>query len=117
MSQNSSKLEEGFGVAVDLSAEYIIKIALVEFPFLNIPVINQLFTFMVKRILSKIKAEGQLLIGFKLIDNEVEVQKDEYNHALEELNKVLSGPHTEEQKHEAIKQTKDKLRNLVRFPK
>jgi len=88
---------------------YIIQIALIQFPFLNLPGLKQIFTYMLGRILDKIKTEGEIFIYFSLIDDNVNKQVKEYEEALERFKKG-------EINESNLDEVKNKLRDLIKFP-
>jgi hypothetical protein len=94
---------------VNLIKNYIIQIALIQFPFLNLPGIKQIFTYMLGRILDKIETEGKIFISFSLIDANVNKQVKEYEEALERFKKG-------EINESNLDEVKNKLRDLVKFP-
>ena len=106
------KIDHSLSLSIDLAKEYIVKIAIVEFPFLALPVINQMFTFIVDKVLSRVENEGQLLISFSEINNRNNAQKEEYEASL----KKLSEAKTQEEKNEALRVAKSRLRDLIKFP-
>jgi hypothetical protein len=109
--------QEVFSVLVETMGDYFVKLAILQFPFLGLPVVKQAFGFIVKKVFSKIQSEGELIIAFKFIDQEREQSRIQYDTAIEELKEVLaSQTTTQEQKDEALKVAKEKLRNLIRFP-
>jgi glycyl-tRNA synthetase beta subunit len=103
--------EKLLSLSIDLAKEYIVKIAVIEFPFLALPVVNQLFNFFVDRLLSRIEAEGILHLQFNAIDEENEKKLEEYNKALKNLEDAKS----EEEKNEALKEAKSRLGDLIKF--
>lgn len=115
-SKNSEFWQKKFSVGVDLMGEYLVKLAIVEFPPLGLPVVRQLFSFIVKRIISRAKDEGELMISFAFIDKEIGEKKELYNEAVTKLKEVLESDTTEEKKNEALEETKKRLRDLIRFP-
>ena len=94
---------------VNLIKNYIIQIALIQFPFLNLPGIKQIFTYMLGRILDKIETEGEIFISFSLIDDNVNKQVKEYEEALERFKKG-------EINESNLDEVKNKLRDLIKFP-
>lgn len=115
-SKNSEFWQKKFSVGVDLMGEYLVKLAIVEFPPLGLPVVRQLFSFIVKRIISRAKDEGELMISFAFIDKEIGEKKELYSEAVTKLKEVLESDTTEEKKNEALEETKKRLRDLIRFP-
>jgi hypothetical protein len=94
---------------VNLIKNYIVQIALIQFPFLNLPGIKQIFTYMLGRILDKIETEGEIFISFSLIDDNVNKQVKEYEEALERFKKG-------EINESNLDEVKNKLRDLIKFP-
>jgi hypothetical protein len=94
---------------VNLIKNYIVQIALIQFPFLNLPGIKQIFTYMLGRILDKIETEGSIFISFSLIDDNVNKQVKEYEEALERFKKG-------EINESNLDEVKNKLRDLIKFP-
>ena len=115
-SQSSKLAQETFSATVEVMGEYIIKIALVEFPWLNLPVVRQVFSFVLKRIISRVSAEGQLAISFSFTDREIAAKKEKYEEAVDTLKEAINSNATQEKKNEAIEETKKRLRDLIRFP-
>jgi hypothetical protein len=115
-SENSEFWQQKFSVGIDLMGEYLVKLAIIEFPFLSLPVLKQIFSFIVKRIISRTKDEGELMISFAFIDKEIGEKKEIYNEAVTKLKEVLESNTTEEKKDEALEETKKRLRDLIRFP-
>jgi translation initiation factor 2 beta subunit (eIF-2beta)/eIF-5 len=115
-SQTSKNWQEAFSTTTSLASEYAMEIAMTEFPFLRLPVIRQIFTFIINRIVSKIQNEGKLAISFNFTNNEISQQLSKYNEAIEKLKKAdeINNP---EMKEAIINDAKDTLRNLIRFPK
>jgi glycyl-tRNA synthetase beta subunit len=103
--------EKILSLSIDLAKEYIVKIAMLEFPFLALPVVNHVFSFFVDRILARIEAEGQLHLQFRAIDQENERKLEDYNEAI----KKLDNAQTEEEKNEALKEAKSRLGDLISF--
>lgn len=110
-----SNIPEQFDLMADIASDYIIKIAIIQFPFLALPFIKQVFTIVMKKVLNIAKNEGKIMITFKLIDLETEEEKNEYERAINNLRNL---PHDapKEVKDEAIKNAKDRLSRLIRFP-
>jgi hypothetical protein len=94
---------------VNLIKNYIVQIALIQFPFLNLPGLKQIFTYMLGRILDKIETEGEIFISFSLIDDNVNKQVKEYEEALERFKKG-------EINESNLDEVKNKLRDLIKFP-
>jgi len=113
----STIAQDVFSSAVEKISDYFITMAIVEFPFLALPVIKQMFSFIVKRVISKIQGEGKLFISFSFIDKEVEKQMEEYKRAITELRDIVESATiiSGERKNEALNKAKEKLRNLIRM--
>lgn len=115
-SKESTLAQEAFSVTLEVTGEYLLKIAFIEFPWLNIPVVKQIFSYVIKKMLSKIQSEGELMISFSFIDSETEVKRKKYEDSINQLKSVLSSDLTQEKKDEVIEETKKRLRDLIRFP-
>jgi|688.fasta_scaffold1874718_2 hypothetical protein len=115
-SKESQFWQETFSMTVDVTSEYLIKIAILQFPFLAIPVVKQIFSFIVKNVISKVESEGVLQISFTYIDIETNEKKDAYVVAVNNLKEILASDKTVEEKNEAIQETKKRLRTLIRMP-
>jgi hypothetical protein len=115
-SSQSKYWQQSFSVTVDLAGEYLVKLAIAEFPFLAFPIIKQTFSYLVKKIISKSQEEGQLMISFVFIDKEVAHKNTLYVEAVTKLKEVLESDIPEEKKNEALEETKKRLRDLIRFP-
>jgi hypothetical protein len=115
-SSQSKYWQQKFSVTVDLAGEYLVKLAIAEFPFLALPVVKQSFSYLVKKIISKSQEEGQLMISFVFIDKEVAHKNTLYVEAVTKLKEVLDSDIPEEKKNEALEETKKRLRDLIRFP-
>jgi hypothetical protein len=115
-SPTSTTSQETFSATVEVMGEYFIKLAIIEFPWLNIPVVKQVFSFVVKKVLAKIRSEGELVISFAFIDKETEGRRVLYEEAVDKLKQVLESSPTQEKKDEALEETKKRLRALIRFP-
>lgn len=114
MNENDSI--EKFSFAIDILGDYFIRLSVVQFPFLGLPLIYQLYSYVVKKIVTRIEKEGELKISFAFIDKEISVRKEEYNIAIDELKKVLTSDSSLETKNDALIKTKNTIRDLVRFP-
>ena len=115
-SKESKYWKQTFSMTVDLAGEYLVKLAIVEFPFLALPIVKQTFSYLVKKIISKSQEEGQLMISFVFIDREVAHKNSMYVEAVTKLKEVLESDIPEEKKNEALEETKKRLRDLIRFP-
>jgi hypothetical protein len=115
-SELSKYWQESFSFAVETASEYLVKLAIIEFPVLGIPIIKQIFTFIVMRIISRAKNEGELMISFAFIDKEVNHKKELYAEAVTKLKEVMKSEIDEEKKNEALEETRKRLRDLIRFP-
>ena len=113
ISQNAQK---SFSATIEVMGEYFIKIAIVEFPWIGLPVVKQLFGYVIKSILSKVQNEGELAISFAFIDREIDNKRELYQEAVTKLKEVLETDVPEEKKNEALEETKKRLRDLIRFP-
>ena len=107
--------KEYVSFTANILKEYILKISFIEFPFLNLPIIKQVYSFIITRIIAKLEIEGKLYIDFKKIDNEVSIQDNEYNQAIKNLKEVLNSNKTEEEKNEYLQEAKKRLRDLIRM--
>ena len=115
-SKESKYWQQTFSMTVDLAGEYLVKLAIVEFPFLALPVIKQTFSYLVKKIISKSQEEGQLMISFVFIDREAAHKNSMYVEAVTKLKEVLESDIPEGKKNDALEETKKRLRDLIRFP-
>jgi hypothetical protein len=115
-SKTSVIAQKSFSASIEMMSEYIIDITLIEFPWLNIPVVKQIFKFVIKRVLSRINQEGQLSISFSFTDAERADKRKKYEAAIEELKSVTESDASPEKKKEALQETKNKMRELIRFP-
>lgn len=113
---NENETIEKFSFAIDLLGDYFIRLSIVEFPFLGLPVIYQIYSYIVKKIVSRIEKEGELKISFAFIDRDVSIRKEEYNLAIEELKQVINSETSQEIKNEALNNAKNRIRDLIRFP-
>lgn len=116
LEDRTQKVDQVLDVVSDVTSEYIIKLSIVEFPFLGLPIIKQMYSYIIQKVVGKIKDEEQLFITFAIIDSDVQGRKKEYDTAVDNLKEVLQSPVSEERKNEALEETKKRLRNLIRFP-
>ncbi len=85
-------------------------------PYLNWPVIKQIFSFIVRKILEVAYAKTELFVAFKAIENRVGSENAEFKDAASKLKVELDKPEGEKDaaKVEAAKKlAKDKLRELI----
>jgi hypothetical protein len=115
-SKESKYWQQTFSVSVELAGEYLVNLAIVEIPLLGLPVVKQIFSYIVKKIVARSENEGELWIAFKFIDKESKEKNEQYKDAIKDLEEVLASNPTEEKKNEALEETKKRLRNLIRFP-
>jgi hypothetical protein len=115
-SKESKLSQETFSISVELAGEYLIGLAILEMPFLGLPIVKQIFSYIVKKIISRSEREGELMISFRFIDKETKEKHQKYQEAIKEFKEVMNNNPTEEKKNEAIEETKKRLRNLIRFP-
>jgi hypothetical protein len=115
-SEESKQWVTTFEMAVDTAGDYFVRAAIVRFPFLGLPIIKQIFTFIIKNTISKIESEGELMIRFKFIDKDVDERNHEYTKVINELKQINENGATEDEKRIALQNAKDRLRNLIRFP-
>lgn len=115
-SKESKYWQETFSISVDLAGEYLMGLAIVEFPFLGLPLVKQIFSYIVKKIISRSEREGELMISFRFIDKETKEKHNKYQEVMKEFKQVMNSNPTEEKKNEAIEETKKRLRDLIRFP-
>lgn len=110
------KTEEVITVIADITTDYIVKLSILEFPFLGLPIVKQTYSYIIQKIVGRIKSEGELFITFAMIDSDADQRRQVYTEAIEKLKEVLDVPTTEEAKNEALEETKKRLRDLIRFP-
>ncbi len=114
----SEAAQNAFAGGLTLAAKYLIALGIAEFPLLGLPIIKQIFTFGVNRIVGKVETEGELKISFKFIDDDKDERNGSYKEALKEWDKVHTDPAiSQEKKDEALKQTRERMGNLIRFPR
>ncbi len=115
-SETSQAAQKTFSASIEVMGEYFIKIAIVELPWIGLPVIKQVFSYVIKSILSKVHDEGQIAISFAFIDREIDNKRELYQEAVTKLKEVLETDVPEDKKNEALEETKKRLRDLIRFP-
>ena len=115
-SEESKQWVSTFDVATDLAGEYFIRVASAQFPILNVPVIKQVFGFMIKNILARIDKEGELLIKFHFIDQEAGERRDAYNEEIKKLKELQQNGVSDEERKIALEAARNRMRNLIRFP-
>lgn len=104
---------KGIELTFDMIEKYIISISLVQFPFLGLPVIKQIYTAIIKKVLSTIEDEGKLYIQFKLIDIDIKKKEKEFSESVNKLKKGEISDETEKKK--LLNEVKTKLSDLINF--
>ena len=116
VSKESDFWQEKFSLLIDLQGEYLIALAIAQFPFLGLPVVKQVMSYAIKKILARVEDEGELKIAFHFIDKETGEKKDEYVKSMEQYKEVLKTNPTQEQKNVAREEAKKRLATLIRYP-
>lgn len=88
---------------------------LVAFPFLNIPVIKQIFTFFTDKLLDKFYETLKEKQAFFIIDFKTQRELNEYNDALNELETTLGTTNDEGKINEARENFEKRLGDLISF--
>lgn len=110
------KAKETLSLFSDRLEQYILTLSFIEFPFLALPVIKQIYSAIISRIIKLLENEGKIHIDFIAIDAEISSQKEQYNKTIIELKEVLaSNTMSEEAKHEYLQEAKKKLRDIIRM--
>lgn len=115
-SATSIELQDSLSAGMSVLEEYIVRIAIAQVPFLGLPIIKQIFAYILSKVLEKVEGEGQLLISFKMIDVEIDKEVKEYKDAIESLKVANTTGVSDEERQLALKLAKDKLRALIRMP-
>lgn len=85
-------------------------------PFLNLPVINQIFVFIVTKVAGVLYDEMSRYVKFTLIDIRTNAEKEAYEKAVAELKVVHDAPQkTPEEIARAKEKFKSTLRDLIRI--
>lgn len=100
----------------ELLGDYFIRLSIIEFPFLGLPIVREVYSHIVRKVITRFKNEGELYISFAFIDKDISIKKEEYKIALNQLEEVMKSDATKEKKDEALQEAKDRIRNLIRFP-
>jgi hypothetical protein len=98
-----------FTIAIELALQAVYS----RVPLLALPVIKEVFSWVIKKFSSYVYEELRTMMVFAIISNQIENKKEQYDEAVVELKKAQqSGDQAE---HEKAKQKfKDDLRKLVR---
>lgn len=99
-------------VIKDVAAQGAIKLAQAEVPFLALPIISGIFSFIVGRIADWIYRSLENFVAFKIIDNQVGSQVDEYKKAIESLHASVV---TNQGVDDAREKYKAALKNLIKY--
>lgn len=102
-------------VIMDVLTEGAIKLALVDVPFLNIPVIKQLFTFIMNFAGKYLYKVLSLEAAFIIIGKQVEVQRIEYEKEVEQLKTAIKEGKSDEEINKERAEAKKRLRKLIDF--
>lgn len=113
---NERETINALSFGTDILVDYFIWLSIVEFPFLGLPVVREMYSYIVRKVMTRFKNEGELHISFAFIDKDVSIKKEEYKIAITQLKEVINSAATEEQKNDALKEAKNRIRNLIRFP-
>lgn len=98
----------------EVVVEAAIASSIAALPFLGVPVIKQIYTFLVKHFAGNLFEEGEVYGLFYDIDSEVDEETTEYQEATDTLRTELERDDlTEEEKQRAKDEYKEKLRNLI----
>jgi len=117
-SKESEIAQNLFAGGVNASAKLLIALGEMKLPFLKLPIINQLFCYVINKMAGKVSGEGELHISFKFIDDDGAERNGQYKDSLERLNQVEADPTaTQEQKDEALNETIQHMGNAIRFPR
>jgi len=96
----------------DVAAQGAIKIAQAEVPFLALPIISGIFSFFVGRVADWIYKSLENFVAFKIIDNQVGSQVDEYKKAIESLHASIA---INQGVQDASEKYKAALKNLIHY--
>jgi hypothetical protein len=117
-SKESELAQELFSEGMSLAAKYLIALGIAEVPFLGLPIIKQIFTFIVNRIIGKASNEGELMISFKFIDNDKDERNGQYKEALKEWRQVATNSTiSQEEKNAKLEEARKRMGDLIRFPR
>lgn len=108
-----STLKTGYSAAIEatLAAAYA------QAPWLRLPVIRQVFEFVVRRVGDRIYTEVETHVDFAFIDIEVERERKEYDAALAVFKRVAEEQKGRADEIEKARQALErKLIDLIRFP-
>lgn len=97
----------------DVVVKNVIKKIIAAVPFLALPGIGCLVSFVVNKIAGAMFDELSLMIEFKMIDKQVGEQKDAYDKAVNDLKVILDKP-KEEQKDADLSLAKEELRKRLK---
>lgn len=116
-SPESIAAQKAFDTSTDVMGEILTSYAIAQFPFLGLPIIKQIFTHIVSKMMNRADKEGTLKISFHFIDKDYDGKNDALNAATEEFKKVLiEAPNDLERKRIAREEYKKTLKALARLP-
>jgi len=102
-------------LVMDVLIEGATKAAMVEMPWLNLPVLKQFFTFMMnvcgKLILKRLTIETAMVI----IGVQVENQRENYEREIEELKTAIKEGRSDEEIAKERAEAKERLRKLINY--
>jgi hypothetical protein len=99
---------------VDVGAKAATAAAISAVPFLGLPVIKQVFEFIVTKFCEFVSKHSQTAAADAIIQAQTDAQADRYKEALKELDEAqLSGDPNA--KSDAKKKYAEKMRDLVRY--
>ena len=102
-------------LVMDVLFEGAMKLAMAEVPFLNLPVIKQLFQFMMNFIGKYINKVLSLQAAFIIIEKQVEGQRVNYEREVAELKTAIKEGRSNEEIAKERAEAKERLRKLINF--
>lgn len=105
--------EEGLNIIKELLIEKAIKEMIEEVAWLAMPVVNPLFTFIVKFVGKFLYKKAALEAAFKIIEKQTGDQRDNYNHEMAQYKEAIKQGKSDAEIQKERDEAKERLRKLI----